>query len=91
MKALGVLEIKWDPIRKKLASRLIEDQGTMLRAYLAPKGGTRSKGGDMGKLQGREHVHFDMYVSGRRGSRPPNGFILLTCPLHLGLHYVHLT
>ncbi len=26
-----------------------------------------------------------------RSSPPPNGFILLTCPLHLGLRYVHLT
>jgi hypothetical protein len=24
-------------------------------------------------------------------SPPPNWFILFTCPLHLGLHYVHLT
>jgi hypothetical protein len=45
MKALGVLESKWDPIRKKLVRRLLEEQDKMLRSYFAQKGGTRSKGG----------------------------------------------
>jgi hypothetical protein len=49
LKALGVLESKWDPIRKKLARRLLE-------AYFAQKGGARSKGGDRGNCKGREHV-----------------------------------
>ena len=33
MKALGVLESKWDPIRKKLVRRLLEEQDKVLRAY----------------------------------------------------------
>ena len=45
MKALGVLESKWDPIRKKLVRRLLEEQDKVLRSYFAQKGGTRSKGG----------------------------------------------
>ena len=62
MKALGVLESKWDPIREKLARRLFEEQNKVLRSYFAQKGGTQSKGGDMGERQGREHVRFDIYV-----------------------------
>ena len=30
MKALGVLESKWDPIRKKLVRRLLEEQDQVL-------------------------------------------------------------
>jgi hypothetical protein len=44
MKALGVLESKWDPIRKKLVRRLLEEQDKVLRSYFAQKGGTRSRG-----------------------------------------------
>jgi hypothetical protein len=62
MKDLGVLESKVDLIRKNLARRLIEEQDKVLRSYFAQKGGTRSKGGDMGKPQGREHVRFDIYA-----------------------------
>jgi hypothetical protein len=32
MKALGVLEIKWDPIRKNLVRRLLEEQDKVLRS-----------------------------------------------------------
>jgi hypothetical protein len=39
MKALGVLESKWDPIRKKLLRRLLEEQDNVLRSYFAQKGG----------------------------------------------------
>ena len=39
MKAFGVLESKWDPIRKKLVRRLLEEQDKVLRSYLAQKGG----------------------------------------------------
>jgi hypothetical protein len=53
MKALGVLESKWDLIRNKLARRLIEEQDKVILFYFAQKGGTRSKGGDMEKHQGR--------------------------------------
>ena len=35
MKALGVLESNWDPIRKKFARRLIEEQNKVLRSYFA--------------------------------------------------------
>jgi len=31
MKALGVLESKWDPIRQKLVRRLLEEQDEVLR------------------------------------------------------------
>ena len=46
MKALVVLEIKWDPIRKKLVRRLLEEQDKVLRSYFAQKGGARSQGGE---------------------------------------------
>jgi hypothetical protein len=55
-KALGVLESQWDPIRKKLVRRLIEEQDKVLRSYFAQKGGTRCKGGDRGNCKGWEHV-----------------------------------
>jgi hypothetical protein len=32
MKALGVLESQWDPIRKKLVRRLLEEQDKVLRS-----------------------------------------------------------
>jgi len=35
MKALGVLESKWDLIRKKLPRCLIGEQDKVLRSYLA--------------------------------------------------------
>jgi hypothetical protein len=60
MKALGVLESKWDPIRKKLVRRLLEEHDKVLRSYFAQKGGTRSKGGDRGNCKAREHVQWDM-------------------------------
>ena len=46
MKAFGVLESKWDPIRKKLVRRLLKGQDKVLRSYFAQKGGARSQGGD---------------------------------------------
>jgi hypothetical protein len=36
MKAFGVLESKWDPIRKKLVRCLLEEQDKVLRSYFAP-------------------------------------------------------
>ena len=61
MKALGGLDSKWDPIRKKLVRRLLEEQGMrqgkVLRSYFAQKGGARSKGGGRCNFKGREHVH----------------------------------
>ena len=45
MKALGVLESKWDLIRQKLVRRLLEEQDKVLRAYFAQKGGARSQRG----------------------------------------------
>ena len=65
-KALGVLESKWDPIRKKLVRGLLEEQDKVLRSCFAQKGGTRNKGGDRGNGKGREHVQWNMYRSRRR-------------------------
>jgi hypothetical protein len=62
MKALRVLESKWDPIRKKLVRRLLEEQDEVLRSYFAQKGGTRSTGEDRSNCKGREHVQWDMYA-----------------------------
>jgi hypothetical protein len=56
MKAWGVLKSKWDPIRKKLVRRLLEEQDKVLRSYFAQKGSARSKGGERGNCKGREHV-----------------------------------
>ena len=60
--AFGVLEIKWDPIRKKVVGRLLEEQDKVLLFYFAQKGGTLSKGGNRGICKGREHVQIDMYA-----------------------------
>ena len=57
MKALGVLESKWDLIRQKLVRRLLEEQDKVLR-----KGGARSQRGEGGQGKGREHVKWDMYA-----------------------------
>jgi hypothetical protein len=62
MKALGVLESQWDPIRKKLVRRLLEEQDKVLRSYFAQKGGARSQGGEGIHGKGREHVKWDMYA-----------------------------
>jgi hypothetical protein len=62
LKALGVLESKWDPIRKKVVRRLLEEQDKVLRSYFAQKRGTRSKGEDRSKCRDREHVQWDMYA-----------------------------
>ena len=66
MKTLGVLESKWDPIRKKLVRRLLDEcneQDKVLRSYFAQKGGTRRKGGDRGNCSAREHDQWpDMYA-----------------------------
>jgi hypothetical protein len=62
MKALGVLESKWNPIRQKLVRRLLEEQDKVLRSYFAQKGGTRGQRGGGTHGQGREHVKWDMYV-----------------------------
>ena len=46
MKALGVLESKWDPIRKILVRCLLEEQDKVLWSYFVQKGWARSKGGE---------------------------------------------
>jgi len=70
MKALGVLESKWDPIRKKLVRRLLEEQDKVLRSYFAQKGGTQSKGEDRSNCKGREHVQVGhVYVKTARADR----------------------
>jgi hypothetical protein len=46
MKALGVLESKWDPICKKLVRRLLEEQDKVLTVLLRTEGwGAKSMGG----------------------------------------------
>jgi hypothetical protein len=62
MKAFGVLESKWDPIRQKLVRRLLEEQDKVLRSYFAQKGGARSQRGKGIQGKGREHVKWDMYA-----------------------------
>jgi hypothetical protein len=62
MKALGVLESKWNPIRQKLVRLLLEEQDKVLRSHFAQKGGTRGQRGGGTHGQGREHVKWDMYV-----------------------------
>jgi hypothetical protein len=62
MKALGVLESKWDPIRQKLVRRLLEEQDKVLRSYFEQKGGARSQVGEGIHGKGREHVKWDMYA-----------------------------
>ena len=62
MKALGVLESKWDLIRQKQVRRLLEEQDKVLRAYFAQKGGARSQRGEGIQGKGREHVKWDMYA-----------------------------
>ena len=69
MKALGVLESKWDPIRKNLVRRLLEEQDKVLRSHFEQMGGLRSKGGtDRVNCKGREHVCLTcMREEGARG------------------------
>ena len=62
MKALGVLESKWDLIRQKLVRRLLEEQDKVLRSYCAQKGGARSQRGEGIQGKGREHVKWDIYA-----------------------------
>ena len=62
MKALGVLESKWDLIRQKLVRRLLEEQDKVLRSYFAQKGGARSQRGEGIQGKGRTHVKWDMYA-----------------------------
>ena len=62
MKALGVLESKWDLIWQKLVSLLLEEQDKVLRAYFAQKGGSQSQRGEGSQGKGREHVKWDMYA-----------------------------
>jgi hypothetical protein len=62
MKSLGVLESKWELIRKKLVRCLLEEQDKVIRSYFAQKGGTRSKGQGRGNRKAREHVQWDIYA-----------------------------
>jgi len=62
MKALGVLESKWDSIRQKLVRRLLEEHDKVLGSYFAQKGGARGQRGERTHGEGWEHVKRDMYV-----------------------------
>ena len=41
-----MIESKWDPMRKKLVRRLLEEHDKVLRSHFAQKGGARSQEGD---------------------------------------------
>ena len=69
MKALEVLESKWDLIRQKLVRRLLEEQDKVLRSYFAQKGGARSQRGEGIHGKGREHVKWDGHVCVKRERR----------------------
>jgi hypothetical protein len=45
---IGVLEGKWDLIRKKLVRRLLEEQDKVLRSYFAQRGGDAEQRGGTG-------------------------------------------
>jgi len=62
MKALGVLESKWDLIRRKLVRCLLEEQDKVLRSYFAQRGRMRRNGRSRHDGNGREHVGFDVYM-----------------------------
>ncbi len=62
MKALGVLESKWDLIHQKLVRRLLEEQDKVLRSYFTQKGGEPSQRGEGIQGKGREHVKWDIYA-----------------------------
>ena len=63
MKALGVLESKWDLIRRKLVRCLLEEQDKVLQSYFAQRGVMRRNGRSRHDGNGREHVGFDVYVT----------------------------
>ena len=50
------IESKWDPIRQKLVSCLLEEQDKVLRSYFAQKDGAQSQRGEGIQGEGREHV-----------------------------------
>ncbi len=64
MKALGVLESKWDLIRRKLVPRrrLSEEQEKVFQSYFAQRGEKSRNGRSRNDGNGREHVGFDMYM-----------------------------
>ncbi len=66
MKALGVLESKWDLICKKLVRRLLEEQDKVLMSYFAQKGGARSQRGEGIQGKGLEHVKGHVCLKGKR-------------------------
>ena len=75
MKALGVLESKWDPIRKKLVRRLLEEQDKVLRSYFAQKEGRGARGGQ-GQLQGPGACPTCMREDGARGQWPSDQILI---------------
>ena len=73
MKTLGFLESKWDPIRKNLVRRLVEEQDKVVRSYFAQQGGTRSKGGTGAIVRaGRTCMRED----GARGQWPSDQLLI---------------
>jgi hypothetical protein len=72
MKALGVLESKWDPIRKKLVRRLLEEQDKVLRSYFAHEREGRGARGRTRAIARAGNMSNGTYMreDGARGSWP---------------------
>jgi hypothetical protein len=68
MKTLGILQIKWEPICKKLVRPLLEEQDKVLRSYFAQKGRRRSKGGT-GAIARAGNMSKHVYVKTARADR----------------------
>ena len=62
MKALGVLESKWDLIRQKLVRRLLEEQDKVLRAYTSHRRVGREVKGGKGVRARVGNTSRDMYA-----------------------------
>ena len=60
LKELQVLESKWG--RADLASKLLEEQDTVIRRYYETKWGNGDGGAGRASAGGREHVGRDVYI-----------------------------
>jgi hypothetical protein len=77
MKALGVLENKWDPIRKKLVRRLLEEQDKVLRSYFAQREGRGARGGTGAAARaGNMSAWTCMCEDGARGPWPSDQILI---------------
>ena len=67
---MGVLERKWDPIRKKLVRGLLEKQDKVLRYYFAQREG-RGAGGGAGAIARAGSMSDDGTCMREDGARGP--------------------